>query len=431
MKSRFSRLFLTLSVFGLVAGIIGYLSNVAYYPLVMVDSAENLKLTFLQQPTRDGRACAAIAATIGSLMTANCPTCRVTRQECVRNLSSELQDLASEKPIPTPSAQVSNGFIAYSHPNPNTALATCMESQRQAATNDKVSQVICTPADTPRTQLKSRNQLLEAMQAGIGYLAQTIAVFGAGLVIFLAIQLFTVRSPTDVIGTTSVSKVHFKISNLLKRITDIVVSILLLSLLFPILILAAILIFVLEGYPIFYISRRFIALDRCVSILKFRTMVRDATSPKYQLRERFMRDGYLDIPLNCEVYTPLGRILERTQLVEILQLFNILFHGMSLIGNRPLPRENIELLKQFDGWQRRFDSPAGLSGLSQIVGKLNQTPQERLELECLYSSLYGSNGGNIFLCDLFIAYYTVRLLLFGKPLSIEGARQLVKIASGR
>jgi lipopolysaccharide/colanic/teichoic acid biosynthesis glycosyltransferase len=431
MKNRFSRLFLALSAFAIVAGLIGYCSNITYYPLVVVDSKENLKVTFLQQPTGDGRSCEAVAATIGSLMTANCPTCKVTRQECLRNLSPDLRDLASEKPIPTPSAQVSNGYIAYAHPNPNTALATCMESQRQAAANDKVSQVICTPPETPRASLKNRNPLLEVVKAGLGYLAQTIAVFGAGLVIFLAIQLFAVRSPTDAIGTASVSKIDFKISNLLKRITDIVISIILLTLLFPILVLAAVLIFVLEGYPIFYISRRYIALDRCVSILKFRTMVRDATSPKYQLRERFMRDGYLDIPLSCEVYTPLGRLLERTQLVEILQLFNILFHGMSLIGNRPLPRENIELLKQFDGWERRFDSPAGLSGLSQIVGKLNQTPQERLELESLYSSLYGINGGNNFLCDLFIAYYTIRLLLFGKPLTIEGARKLVKIASGK
>ena len=159
-------------------------------------------------------------------------------------------------------------------------------------------------------------------------------------------------------------------------------------------------------------------------------MVRDATSPKYRLRDRYMRDGYLDIPLDCEVYTPLGRLLERTQLVEVLQLFNILFHGMSLIGNRPLPLENIELLKRFKGWEARFDSPAGLTGLSQVVGKLNQSPAERLELESLYSSIYRSKNGNILLCDLFIYYYTIRLLLFGTYLSHEQAKRLATTASG-
>ena len=43
-------------------------------------------------------------------------------------------------------------------------------------------------------------------------------------------------------------------------------------------------------------------------------------TPKYKLKERYMKDGYLDIPLNCEAYTKIGRILERTQVVELLQL---------------------------------------------------------------------------------------------------------------
>jgi putative colanic acid biosysnthesis UDP-glucose lipid carrier transferase len=143
-----------------------------------------------------------------------------------------------------------------------------------------------------------------------------------------------------------------------------------------------------------------------------------------------MRDGFLDIPLDCEVYTPIGRFLERSQLVEVLQFFNIVFNGMSLIGNRPLPRDNIDLLQQFKGWENRFDCPAGLSGLSQIVGKLNQSAAQRLELECAYSSVYKSKSGNILLCDLFIVYYTIRLLLFGKPLSIDAAKRLAKAASG-
>ncbi len=431
MRSKFLRLTLILSIFALVAGIGHYARNAAYYPLVVVDAADSLTLTFLQQPSSDGEACVALAATIGSLMRANCATCKVTKQQCLRNLSPDLRDLFSEKPMATPSAHIFNGFIAYAHPNPNTALAACMESQRQAAVNGQGVQVICNPAGTPRPFPQKHNQLIEATQAGFSYLAQTIAVLGAGLAIFLAIQLFAVRSPTDAVGVASAAEIDFKISNLAKRVIDILTSVILLTLLFPILVLASALIFVLEGYPIFYISRRYISLDRCVSILKFRTMAKDATSPKYRLKERFMRDGYLDIPLSCEVYTPLGRLLERTQLVEMLQLFNVLFHGMSLIGNRPLPRENIELLKQFKGWEGRFDCPAGLTGLSQVVGKLNQSPEQRLKLERLYSSVYTSKSGNILLCDLAIAYHTVRLLLLGKPLSIDGAKRLVMFASGK
>ena len=263
------------------------------------------------------------------------------------------------------------------------------------------------------------------------YVIRIIAILAAVFAVILLIQLFAARNPADDLGVPPAPEPDFKLSNLAKRALDIFLSVIILTLLFPVLVVISLLIFLLEGYPIFYISKRYISLDQCVSVLKFRTMAKDATSPKYRLRERYMRDGYLDIPLACEVYTPIGRFLERTQLVEVLQLFNILLHGMSLIGNRPLPRDNVNLLKQFDGWEGRFASPAGLSGLSQIVGKLNQSPRERLELECLYSSLYRDKGANILLCDLLITYYTVRLLFLGKPLPIEHAKKMILSASGK
>lgn len=216
---------------------------------------------------------------------------------------------------------------------------------------------------------------------------------------------------------------NMKLTKLTKRAIDVAASILLLLILAPILAISALAILVLEGRPIFYISRRHITIDRAISIIKFRTMVLDAKSEKYDLHGRFMRDGYLDIPVDCEVYTRIGRILEKSQLVETLQLFNVLLHDMSLIGNRPLPSVNVDELKKFEGWQERFASPAGITGVSQVVGKLNQQPIERLELEGLYSKVY--NEGNVIKCDFFVAYYTVRLVLLGKPLSIEKARELL------
>ncbi len=428
MIGKLFRLALVLSIFALVAGVGHYARNPSYYPLVVVDAADNLALTFLQQPTSDGKACAVLAATIASLMQANCPTCRVMTQQCLTDLTPELSDLYSERPIATPAARILNGVIAYAHPDPRMALAACMESQRQAAASGRQVQVTCNSAGTVRPI--PPNQAGTTTQAVWRYLAQTIAILGAGLAIFLAIQLLAVRNPTDTIGASFRAEIDFKLSNFIKRVTDVLAALVLLSLLSPILILIATIVFVLEGYPIFYVSRRYVSLDQSVPILKFRTMVKDATSPKYRLRERFMRDGYLDIPRDCEVYTPIGRFLERSELVELLQLFNVLFHGMSLAGNRPLPRDNIELLKQFKGWEARFDSPAGLTGLSQVVGKLNQTPAERLEMESLYSSIYKSKSGNILLCDLFIFYYTVRLLLFGKYLPIDDARRLATRAAG-
>lgn len=153
-------------------------------------------------------------------------------------------------------------------------------------------------------------------------------------------------------------------------------------------------------------------------------MHHDAKSSKYNLNERFMRDGYLDIPIDCEVYTGIGKFLERSQIVEILQLYNVIFHGMSLIGNRPLPEENLQLLSVFPGWEMRFSSPAGMTGITQIVGKQNLKPAHRLELEILYSKVYLT--GNILLCDLIIIWNTIRMILIGKSISRNQAIGILK-----
>ena len=209
----------------------------------------------------------------------------------------------------------------------------------------------------------------------------------------------------------------------LKRGIDVFGAALLLLILSPILFIVCALIFILEGRPIFYRSTRMTSATKGISILKFRTMVKDAKSDKYCLKERFMRDGYLDIPLSCEVYTGIGTLLERTQIVEIPQLWSILFDGMSFIGNRPLPAENVNELKKFSGWEKRFDSPAGISGISQIVGKLNLLPEERLELEKNYSQVY--QNGNILTCDFLIVMNTFKLILIGRGISLTKGQQFL------
>jgi lipopolysaccharide/colanic/teichoic acid biosynthesis glycosyltransferase len=198
---------------------------------------------------------------------------------------------------------------------------------------------------------------------------------------------------------------------------DFILSIFILILISPILFLTAFLILIFEGRPIFYVSIRTVGIDKEARIIKFRTMVRDASSEKFQLKQRFMRNGFLDIPLASDVYTPVGRILERLQIVETLQLINILMCDMSLVGNRPLPRENIDLLKSINGWVERFNSPAGITGPAQIIGKYSLDPKERIYIERLYSSLYNNPNANLIFCDAYIIYRTGVLLLTGKSLS--------------
>jgi len=210
---------------------------------------------------------------------------------------------------------------------------------------------------------------------------------------------------------------------LIKRCADLLIAISALIILFPILAITAVLIATYDGTPIFYISHRFVRADKSIKIFKFRSMVKDAKSEKYNLSGRYMRNGYLDIPITCEAYTPVGRWIERLQLVEVPQFLNIIFHGMSLIGNRPLPGENISLLKAHNGWKDRFLSPAGITGIAQVVGKLNMTSDQRLALEVLYSKVY--QKGKIIKCDVYIVWYTVRLIVFGRGLPYDRARNLL------
>ena len=131
----------------------------------------------------------------------------------------------------------------------------------------------------------------------------------------------------------------------IKRVEDIVFSLIILLIFSPILIFVSIVSILFQGWPVYYISKRMIGINNIISIIKFRTMVKDAKSDKYGLEKKYMKNGYLDIPLESEVYTPIGRILEKTQIVEIPQFFPVLFGKISFVGNRPLPIKNIELLK--------------------------------------------------------------------------------------
>ena len=157
-------------------------------------------------------------------------------------------------------------------------------------------------------------------------------------------------------------------------------------------------------------------------------MVKDAKSVKYDLDKKYMKEGYLDIPLTAEVYTPIGRFLEKTQFVELPQLIAVLFGKISFIGNRPLPKGNVDFLtdKFPDNWQDRFNSPAGITGISQVSDKYKLTTTQRFELESLYSKVY--QEGNILKADLYIFLSTIILLILNDKeayRSYENARNIL------
>jgi len=196
-----------------------------------------------------------------------------------------------------------------------------------------------------------------------------------------------------------------------KSIEDIILSIAIIIFFVPILIPVCFISFCLQGWPVFYVSKRMVSTEKEIRIYKLRTMVRDANSDNYGLEKKYLNNGYLDIPLTSKVYTPFGRLLERIQFVELPQVFHVFFRQISFIGNRPLPKKNVQILKEKfpNSWHKRFNSPAGMTGIAQVVGKFELTPEQRLELESIYSKVY--QEGNILKADAYIFFSTIILLL--------------------
>ncbi len=145
--------------------------------------------------------------------------------------------------------------------------------------------------------------------------------------------------------------------------------------------IAALLKFLDPGAPVFFVQWRTGKGGKRFKMYKFRTMVPDAESLKIQL----MHLNELEWPdfkiTDDPRVTRLGRILRKTSLDELPQLFNVLLGNMSLVGPRPTsfgPRT-------YSIWHtERLDVLPGVTGLWQIVGRGSSSFDERVRLDVAY-----------------------------------------------
>lgn len=83
---------------------------------------------------------------------------------------------------------------------------------------------------------------------------------------------------------------------------------------------------------------------------------------------------------------PLGRVIRRWSLDELLQIGNVVLFQMSMIGPRPMQQDEIDRLSKYKDWiEERQRVRPGMSGLSQIFGRGELLYEERLLFDCIYT----------------------------------------------
>lgn len=168
-----------------------------------------------------------------------------------------------------------------------------------------------------------------------------------------------------------------------KRLIDLVGSIALLILFAPILAIVAILIKLDSPGSVFFMQERMGYNKRRFRMIKFRTMVPDAEARMKDIEHLNEKEGPIFKIKNDPRITRLGRILRKTSLDELPQLFNVLLGDMSLVGPRPLSIR--DALRLEESWQkRRFSVRPGLTCLWQISGRSELSFEQWMKLDLEY-----------------------------------------------
>ena len=189
--------------------------------------------------------------------------------------------------------------------------------------------------------------------------------------------------------------------NAISRLFDILLSLVSLVIALPILLIAAIAIKLEDGGPVLYSQTRLGKDSKTFTIYKMRSMRIDAEANGAQWAQA-----------EDDRITKVGKVIRKTRIDEIPQLYNILAGHMKIIGPRP---ERPELAEEFyidlPEFVNRLAVKPGLTGLAQISGGYDLTPAEKLVLDVEYIENRG------FLLDLKIILKTIGVVFSG-----DGAR---------
>ena len=160
----------------------------------------------------------------------------------------------------------------------------------------------------------------------------------------------------------------------LKRLFDLTALVIMAPVAIPVLLALALYVRIVAGSPVLYRQTRVGLLGKRFSVVKFRTMARDAESGGPQLSERD----------DVRVVHGLGW-MRATRADELPQVWNVLKGEMSLVGPRPERPELIELIERdVAGYARRHELPPGITGFAQINGRYETDATYKLGYDLQY-----------------------------------------------
>ena len=160
-----------------------------------------------------------------------------------------------------------------------------------------------------------------------------------------------------------------------KRVEDVIISVIALVITSPILLIAAILIKAEDKGSIIFKQNRATRNGKIFSVYKLRTMREDV-------------ENYSAIEDDDRV-TKVGRVLRKYRIDELPQFFNVLKGDMSVVGPRPEMLANIfNYTSVLPAFEYRLRVKAGITGYAQIAGKYNTSPRDKLILDLMYIEEY-------------------------------------------
>ena len=215
-------------------------------------------------------------------------------------------------------------------------------------------------------------------------------------------ELYLQRIPTNILTEKEILIFNFYIPKYsyqqrIKLLTEILLSIILLTLSSPILIICGFLIWITDKGPIFYSQIRVGKNGKHFRIWKLRSMHINAE-----------KDGIKWATKNDERITFIGKIIRRARIDELPQLFSVIKGDMSLIGPRPeRPEFNKSLSEKIENYELRHTIRPGLSGWAQVnypyAASIDDAKQ-KLSYDLYYIKNYS------LLIDILIFFRTIKLV---------------------